>query len=523
MDLLLHMRARLGQRAADWVDASVRGKQLDPGSPWVGEEWMSGPWAVAVAISAYLVTLGALARGHVPQFKTSTRADGRIVAHVFPANIFDRLLLSGISADVWMQPDITLENLAEHIAVFYRDKNPRGKVALVLGAGNIASIAPLDVLYRLYAFGQVVVLKPSPINDYLGPIWEDIFAPFIAAGYVRFAYGGADVGEYLTHHADVDEIHITGNARTHDAIFFGDHAAGLDKPTTCELGSVCPTIILPGKWSDADLRFQAENVVTMKLHNGGFNCIASQVVVISQAWEQREPFLDAIRATLRAVPARVPYYPGTTDRLTRARGAYPNAEILGQRLLVTGVDPNANEYCFTNEFFGEALAVASLPGNDAPEFLRNAIAFSNSRLQGTLGGTIIAHPGTMRQLGSVLDEAVAELRWGSVGINVWNAAAFLLPQATWGAYPGHTHADIQSGIGVVHNSFLFERPEKTVVRGSFYSFPRGLWHGDFSILPKPPWFVTNKTAHLTARRVAEFALDPRWRHLPRIFISALRG
>lgn len=523
MDLLLQTRTRLRARAVEWVDASARGKQIDPGSPWVGEEWMSGPWALAVAINAYLETLTALAQGHLPNLRTGTRPDGRVVARVFPTNIFDRMLLSGISADVWMQRGVTEENLTDHMALFYKEKNPRGKVALVLGAGNIASIAPLDVLYRLYAFGQVVVLKPSPVNDFLGTVWEYILAPYIEAGYIRVAYGGSDVGDYLTHHAGVDEIHITGNARTHNAIFFGEDGKGLDKPTTCELGSVCPTIIVPGNWSAADIRFQAENVATMKMHNAGFNCIASQVLVLPQAWGQCVQFLDTLHATLRGLPRRAAYYPGSTERMQRALAAGTCAEIFDNGIAIISADAKVNEFCFNTEFFGAVLAETTLPGDDAATFLRNATAFCNEKLQGTLGGTIIVHPGTMDQLGSAFDRTVSELRWGSVGINVWNAAAFLLPQATWGAYPGHTHADVQSGIGVVHNSYLFERPEKTVVRGSFYSFPRGWRHGDFSILPKPPWFVTNRTAEVTTRRVAEFAMNPGWRHLPGIFAAAIRG
>ena len=47
------------------------------------------------------------------------------------------------------------------------------------------------------------------------------------------------------------------------------------------LGGVSPTIVIPGKWSAADLRFQAEHVATQKRHNNGFNCIASQVLIIS--------------------------------------------------------------------------------------------------------------------------------------------------------------------------------------------------------------------------------------------------
>jgi aldehyde dehydrogenase (NAD(P)+) len=123
----------------------------------------------------------------------------------------------------------------------------------------------------------------------------------------------------------------------------------------------------------------------------------------------------------------------------------------------------------------------------------------------------------------VLEAAVADLRYGTIGINVWNAGAFLLGQAVWGGYPGATKDDIQSGQGFVHNSLMFDKAQKTVLRGSFYPFPRAWRHGEFHIAPKPPWFVTNKTAHTTLRRVTRLATDPHPKHLPGIFISALRG
>ena len=127
----------------------------------------------------------------------------------------------------------------------------------------------------------------------------------------------------------------------------------------------------------------------------------------------------------------------------------------------------------------------------------------------------------MKAMGPAFDEILTDLHYGSIGVNIWNAAAFLLVQATWGAFPGHTQNDIQSGIGIVGNSFLFEKPERTVVRGSFYPFPRTWLHGDPAFLPKPPWFITNKTAHITTRGVAKITIDPRFRYLPAILLSAL--
>lgn len=42
-----------------------------------------------------------------------------------------------------------------------------------------------------------------------------------------------------------------------------------------------PTIVLPGEWTTADMKFQAEHIATQRLHNGGYNCVAAQVVVLS--------------------------------------------------------------------------------------------------------------------------------------------------------------------------------------------------------------------------------------------------
>jgi aldehyde dehydrogenase (NAD(P)+) len=460
-----------------------------------------------------------------------------VAAHIFPNTTFDKILLNGISAEVWMQPGNSEAGLEEGMAAFYRQKDPQGKVALVLGAGNVSGIPPRDVLYRLYGLGHVVILKMSPVNDYLGPIFEDIFAPLIQAGYLRFVYGGADVGSYLVHHAGVEEIHMTGSARTYQTILFGSGPEGeqrrrqnqpfLQKPFTGELGGVSPTIIVPGKWSKADIQFQAENLVTMKLQNAGFNCVATQVLVLSDKWEQREEFLAAVRKLMQELPPRVAYYPGAAGHQKEAVAAHSGAETFGgdvPRTIITGLDPNAaDELCFQKELFCTVLAETSLPGRDAAEFLSNAVKFCNEKLYGTLGATILIHPRTIRQLGQGFEAALTDLHYGAIGVNIWSGAAFLLVQSTWGAFPGHTSGDIQSGIGVVGNSFLFDSPERTVVRGSFYPFPCTWLHGDPSFLPRPPWFITNKTAHTTTRGVAKITLDLRWRHLPAILLSAMRG
>jgi aldehyde dehydrogenase (NAD(P)+) len=265
----------------------------------------------------------------------------------------------------------------------------------------------------------------------------------------------------------------------------------------------------------------------MKLQNAGCNCVASQVLILSDTWDQHDEFLEAVRRLMQELPARKSYYPGTAERAHAAVEAHPEAEIFNgdvPRTIITGIDPNAEaEICFQKELFCPVLAQINLPGKDAADFLQNAVRFCNEKLYGTLGASVIIHPKTMKQIGPDFYTALTALRYGSIGINIWSAAAFLLVQATWGAFPGSTTDNIQSGFGIVGNSFMFEKPERTVIRGSFYPFPRSWLHGDPSFLPRPPWFLTNKTAHITTRGVAKITLDPKWRYLPGILLSALRG
>ncbi|HEY5195807.1 MAG TPA: aldehyde dehydrogenase family protein [Solirubrobacteraceae bacterium] len=522
--------------AEEWALLACRAKGLPPDSPLAGEEWMSGPMAQLVYTTALGRTLDALAAGRSPVTGRIGRAPGgRASLRVrMPFEGFDRLLLSGYRAELWIEPGVTPEAVGRDAGL--RTRRPDGGgVALVLGAGNIAAIAPLDVLYKLYADGRVVLLKLNPVNDYLLPVLQKAFAGFIEAGYVRIVAGGADTGGYLTEHPLVDEVHLTGSGATHDAIVFGTGAeaerrrvAGtpiLTKSMTSELGGVAPVIVLPGRWSDADLRFQAEHVATQRLHNSGFNCNASQVVVLAEEWPQKNEFIAALRDAVRDAPARPAYYPGADERHDRARSMHPGAEALDSnaRRTLIGVDSQIRDDAFTTEYFAPVLSFTELPGPGPAEFLQRAVEFANDRLYGTLTANLIGDPATLRSLGGRLDELIADLRYGTVGVNCWSGVGFLTPRASWGAFPGHTVGDIESGTGVVHNALLVDRIERTVLRGPFRPSPRALLHGELTLSPKPPWFVTNRTSGVTARRLTAFAAKPRLRLLPGILISALRG
>ncbi len=513
-------------RVADrQVEAAHHAKRINRQTAAAGEDWLGGPVIQARVLRQLVESLEQVARRGAPEIPTAaldTRRDGRLVVDAFPRERLDRLLFPGFRCEVWMDRAVNAENLAEHQAGFYAVPDPSPRVALVLGAGNVASIGPLDAVQKLFVEGQVTLLKLNPVNEYLGPFIEEAFADLVRDGFLRTAYGGADVGAYLCSHADTDEIHITGSDRTHDAIVFGPKKRKrpkLRKRVTSELGNVSPVVVLPGPWTRDDLRFQAENVATQVANNGGFNCNAAKVLVLPRAWPQRREFLDMVRAVLAATPSRHAYYPGAEERYDRFIAAHPEAEALGTRrdgvlpwTIIPHVDPSErDDPCFRTESFCAITAVTTLPGDDAASFLRSAVSFCNETLWGTLNCCLLVHPATERRLGHALGDAIDALRYGTVAINHWAALGYALGTTPWGAAPGHTLDDIQSGIGWVHNTLLFDRPQKSVVRGPF------------RVRPRPPWFVTHQTIHQMGPALLRLELEPGLGRVPGVLWPALRG
>ncbi|AJF63815.1 aldehyde dehydrogenase [Streptomyces vietnamensis] len=535
-DLLAVLSEALQQHAQEWVDVACSIKRLSPTSQLAGEEWISGPYAVLSGVGALSATLAALEGGRSPLdgFHLSQAPDDRVAVRVLPHTLFDRLLLNGFTAEVWSKPGVTADRLRKAAGLGQRTPKETGGIGLVLGAGNIFSIAPLDTLYELFAHNRVVLLKLNPITDPLLPVLNKVFAPFIELGLLRIVTGGVEFGAAAVAHPGIGHVHITGSVTSHDVIVFGPGEEGrarqtrgevlLDKPITSELGGVSPTIVVPGNWSKRDLAFQAEHIVTQKLHNNGYNCIASQVLVLSSDWAQKDDFLKALRKAFTDAVARPAYYPGSDDRCAAAVRDHPGTAKQvadGSRVLLEEI-PVGDDIAFAEEYFAPVLAVTSLPGQGR-DFLDRAAAFANDRLSGTLGANVVAHPRTIRALGADFTRFIADLRYGTVAVNAWTGVGYLTARATWGAFPGHTLQDAQSGIGIVHNGLLLDGTERTVVHGPFRPFPRSVLTGQFTLSPRPPWFVTNRTAAVTGRRLAAFAGRPGWAKLPGIFASALRG
>lgn len=536
--MLADIKDRLLAVSEIWAETAAARKMIPAGSPLLGEEWMSGPYALMAACNLFMQTLASIEdKKHISGLPVRERADGQIAATVLPHSIWDYLLFSGVKAEVWMQPGVTRQNLAANTSASYdgpadlRD----GKVSLILGAGNIAAIPPLDCFTKLFSEHQVVLLKLNPVNEYLLEFLRPALRPLIDFGALRIVKGGADVGEYLCNHPGIDTIHITGAQSSHDSIVWGagdegvtNKAAGTPKntrPITSELGAVCPTIVVPGPWTDADLSFQAEHIATQKLHNSGFNCIACQMLILPQTWELTDTLLAKIKTTLSDAPPRPRYYPGADGRVKDFADHDPQGEAAdGARCVIVALDAGGDSWLENNEVFAPALSTVRLAGDDAESYLRAAIEYANTKLHGTLGANILIHPKTIAAIGKRrFDDLIGDLHYGCIAINAWTGLGFLLVQTPWGAFPGHPLDDVQSGIGFVHNSFMFDKPERTVVSAPFRPFPRNLLSGGITLLPRPPWFVTNRKAAKLGELLTKFQHKPGFLKIPRIFLNALLG
>jgi acyl-CoA reductase-like NAD-dependent aldehyde dehydrogenase len=534
-------RARLLERivndtfavAEEWNDAACEAKGYDPQGPVGGEELFGGVGTFVRMAQAFRQSMIDIATKGRPQYAGPVRhkPDSRIAVQVVPANVFDKILYAGMTGEVWMEPGVDETEVKATQADVYQSPASHAGVALVLGAGNVASLGPRDVLSKLFAEGKVVVLKANPVNDYLVPCWERAMAALIDEGFLRIVRGGAQVGAYLTQHELITDIHVTGSDKTHDAIVFGVGPEGerrkaandpvVTKPVSCELGNVSPVVIVPGVWSTKEIAYQAKHVATMIVNNAGFNCLTPRVIITHQGWAQREEFFVALEGVLASLPTRRAYYPGAESRRQSFLAAHPDAHQIGESAngtmpwtIVRDVDAsNLNDICLNVEAFCALTSETALEAGSTVDFIRKATDFCNDVVWGTLSMTLIADPRTMKDpvCGPAIEQAVADLRYGSIGVNLWHAMSFAFSTTVWGAFPGHPITDIQSGSGFVGNALLFARPQKSVVRGPFVASPA------------PAWFATNKNAGVVMRKLLAFEVKPSWAKIPGLLAAALKG
>jgi acyl-CoA reductase-like NAD-dependent aldehyde dehydrogenase len=532
IDLIDSVIDRYYSLSEKWVEVSLHHKRADRDTYALGWEWATGPMPILRFLSGLKHTLKVIDEtGNSPSpVSINTLSNGQVSVKVYPSNLYERISTPGTTIDVWMEPGLSAQEVLNEQLNHYKQTESKTKLCLVLGAGNISGIPVNDSLSKLFLENCVVLLKMNPVNAYLGALIEDAFQQLISKGYFNVVYGDATEGSYLCNHADIDCIHMTGSDNTYETIVFGSGEEGLqckqehhpicEKPITAELGNIAPAIIVPGPWSDHELKYQAEHIASHLCDSGSYSCNRTRVILQQTHWELRKNLLKELREVLRSIPPRAAYYPHAEEQYDKFLSTHPEAQVCGNRMegilpwtLIPGVDPqDEDEICFTLESFCPIIAETSIDGSSVADFIMRAVEFANQRLWGNLSASIIVHPLSLRDpdVSEAIEWAIDELRYGIISVNCLPGLAWGLTIPPWGSFPGNVPWDIQSGVGFVHNLHMFSRPQKTILRGAFQTRPR------------PPWFPSQaaKMGEI-CKRVTRYEANPSLYRMLSIFVSAI--
>ena len=473
-------------------------------TPAEGEEWLGGPFASVLATQYYIKSLtndDDLAEKKYNSEENSYK--------VFPNNFTERITFPFIDAKVIFNKSMSFNDINKYRGFSKRyDIDP--SITLVLGAGNFSSIPYLDVLYHLITRKSVILLKLNPVNEYLKPVFEKVFQNFIERGYIIVTTGNIDESKYMATHPGINHIHLTGSDKTFEDIVYGKELTDKErkakslskinnKPITSELGNVTPIIIHPGKWSTSDIKYQARKIVTAKLNNNGFNCIAAQVVVLPDGWGQTDTLIKFVKHYMSKAKERKAYYPESIERLEKLEKDKGYERVNALSCVTPHLTREIKAYSKfeIDEVWSSTIYFKKIEYTSIEDFANKAIDYCNDELWGNLGVSVIIKDHDRKFNKHITNLYIDKLNYGTVAINEWAAIGYIIPQLPWGGFPGNRDNDIQSGQSVVHNSMLFESPLKGVVNTKFR----------ISRLIDPPWFVTNKKARRLFRNLTYYQIN----------------
>lgn len=196
------------------------------------------------------------------------------------------------------------------------------------------------------AAGCSVVLKPSELTPLTAlRLGELALEAGLPPGVLNIVTGGAEVGEALGAHPDVDKLSFTGSTRVGKALL--QAAAGNLKRLTLELGGKSPVLVL----EDADLEAAAEGIAQGIFGNAGQVCVAGSRVYAHASIHE---------ALMRRVVQRAQgLQVGPGDLPTTQMGPLQSAAQLGR---VSAMVERARADGAVVETGGERVILANAPG-----------------------------------------------------------------------------------------------------------------------------------------------------------------
>lgn len=285
----------------------------------------------------------------------------------------------------------------------------------------------LKVAYGLAA-GNTVVVKPSEVTPLcalaLTEIIDEIGLP---PGVFNLVFGtGADVGEAIAGHDDVDIVSFTGSTRAGRRV--QEVAARTVKRVSLELGGKSPNIIL----DDADLESVVPASVKTMMLNSGQTCSALTRMIVPR---DRLAEVEALaKATAEALPVGDPSDEGTalgplSSRAQQERviGHIQTAMSEGARLVTGGDTATGGPGAFVRptvfsdvtedmtihreEVFGPVLAIEAYDSED------DAVRIANATDYGLAGAVWSASPERAESIARRIRAGQVQINAGAFNAN----------------------------------------------------------------------------------------------------------
>lgn len=285
----------------------------------------------------------------------------------------------------------------------------------------------LKVAYGLAA-GNTVVVKPSEVTPLcalaLTEIIDEIGLP---PGVFNLVFGtGADVGEAIAGHEDVDIVSFTGSTRAGRRV--QEVAARTVKRVSLELGGKSPNIIL----DDADLGSVVPASVKTMMLNSGQTCSALTRMIVPR---DRLAEVEALaKATADALPVGDPSDEGTalgplSSRAQQERviGHIRTAMSEGARLVTGGDTATDGPGAFVRptvfsdvtedmtihreEVFGPVLAIEAYDSED------DAVRIANATDYGLAGAVWSASPARAESIARRIRAGQVQINAGAFNAN----------------------------------------------------------------------------------------------------------
>jgi alpha-ketoglutaric semialdehyde dehydrogenase len=210
-------------------------------------------------------------------------------------------------------------------------RRPRGVVGLIT-PWNFPVAIPLWKAAPALAFGNAVVLKPSPESTAVALRLAELLAPALPDGLLQVVPGGAETGTALVDR--VDCVSFTGSVAVGRRVAVAATERGI--PSQAEMGGLNASIVLP----DADPQRAAGVVAGAAMGYAGQKCTAtSRAIVVGDPARFTEALVAAVGDLAVGDPADQATVIGpviTEPARARVVAAAEEAAAAGGRLLTGG-------------------------------------------------------------------------------------------------------------------------------------------------------------------------------------------